>query len=88
VTPIFWLAVGVVAGAAAYFVAWPAWRSYRSRDRRDSNTERYLAWRGRAVRGAPPAREGMTQDERRRIYAGAALGMVALVALVAFFIGS
>ena len=79
-----WLAVAVVAGAAGFLVGWPAWQAYRARDARDTNTERYLAWRGRAPRGAS-VREGMTGEERRRVYAGAALGLVAVVALVAFF---
>jgi hypothetical protein len=86
---IAWLLVAVVAAVAAYLVGWPAWQSYRSRDARDLNAERYLAWRGRAVRGqAPRVREGMTGEERRRVYAGAALGAVAVVALVAFFLAS
>ena len=46
-----WLVVALVAGAAGYLLAWPAWQSSRARDSRDLNAERYLAWRGRAVRG-------------------------------------
>jgi len=84
--PLAWLAIVVVAAALAYLVGWPAWRSYRSREARDLNSERYLAWRGRTPRGSrATVREGMTGDERRRIYAGAALVVLALVALVAFF---
>ena len=83
--PLVWLAVAIVAGIAAYLVGWPAWEAYRARDSRDSNRERYLAWRGRADRVQPPAREGMTGDERRRIYAGAALAVLAVVGLLAFF---
>jgi hypothetical protein len=79
-----WLIVAVVAGAGAYVMAWPAWQAYRSREARDTNTERYLAWRGRAS-PVPTAREGMTVEERRRIYGGVALGVLAIVALVAFF---
>lgn len=82
---LVWLLAAIAAAAAAYFVGWPAWQAYRSREARDTNTERYLAWRGRAVRGQPSAREGMTGVERRRIYAGAALGIFAVVALFAFF---
>jgi hypothetical protein len=86
VPPVVWLAVAIAGGLAAYLVAWPAWIGYRSRDSRDLNAERYLAWRGRAQRpSAISTREGMTGDERRRVVAGAALGVVALVALVAFF---
>ena len=83
--PLAWLAVAIVAGIGAYRVGWPAWEAYRARDSRDSNRERYLAWRGRADRAQPPAREGMTGEERRRIYAGAAMGILAVVGLLAFF---
>ena len=82
--PLVWLVIAGVAAVIGCIVAWPAWRSYRAREARDMNSERYLAWRGRAPRGAP-MREGMTGDERRRIYAGAALAVLAVVALVAFF---
>jgi hypothetical protein len=86
---LIWLVVALVAGAAGYLLAWPAWQSYRSRDARDLNAERYLAWRGRAVRGQPSrVREGMTGEERRRVYAGAALGVIGLLALLAFFLTS
>ena len=82
--PLAWLALAVAASVVAYLVAWPAWRSYRAREARDINSERYLAWRGRAPRGTS-TREGMTGEERRRIYAGGALAVLAVVALVAFF---
>ena len=82
--PLAWLVVAAVAAVAAYLVAWPAWQAYRAREARDTNTERYLAWRGRAPRGTS-VREGMTGEERRRIYGGAALGVLAVAALVAFF---
>lgn len=85
--PLTWLVVAIVAAVAAYVVAWPAWQAYRARDARDTNTERYLAWRGRGPRG-PSVREGMTGEERRRIYGGAALGVLAVVALIAFFASS
>jgi hypothetical protein len=87
VPPLAWLVVALAAGAGAWAIGTPAWRAYRSRDARDTNTERYLAWRGRASRG-PSTREGMTVDERRRIYAGAALGLLAVAALIAFFLTS
>jgi hypothetical protein len=83
--PLVWLIVALVAGAAGYLLAWPAWQASRSRGSRDLNTERYLAWRGRAVRGQAPAREGMTGEERRRVLAGAALGVIGVLALIAFF---
>lgn len=83
--PIAWLVVAMAAGVAAYLVGWPAWRAYRSRGVSATNRERYLAWRGRAVRGQPSAREGMTGEERRRIYVGAFLGAAAVAALLAFF---
>jgi hypothetical protein len=85
-SPFIWLLGAIVAGTAAYLVGWPAWRGYRSREARDLNAERYLAWRGRASRGAQiSTREGMTGEERRRIWAGAALGVAAVICLFAFF---
>lgn len=87
-TPLVWLAVTAIAAGAAYAVGWPAWRSYRGREARDLNAERYRAWRGQAVRGQPSMREPMTGEERRRTYAGVALGALAIVALVAFFLAS
>lgn len=86
---IAWLLVAIVAGVAAYLVGWPAWVGYRARETRDLNAERYLQWRGRADR-APRAsiREGMTNEERRRIYAGAALTVGSVIALLAFFAGT
>ena len=84
--PIVWLALAIVGFVAAYLVGWPAWEAYRSREQRDDNTERYLAWRGRADR-TPRAstREGMTREERRRIYGGAALAIGGAIALLTFF---
>jgi len=88
-SPIVWLALAIVAFVAAYLAGWPALQSSRSRDARDLNAERYLAWRGRAVRGeAPRTREGRTGEEQRRIYLGAALAAAGVLALVAFFITS
>lgn len=86
--PLLWLAVSLLAAGGAYLVGWPALRGYRAREARDLNAERYLAWRGRARPRSPAGstREGMTRDERRRIALGAALGSVALIALVAFFL--
>ena len=82
---LVWLVVAILAGIAAYVVAWPAWRAYRARDARDTNSERYLAWRGRASPPGTSTREGMTGEERRRIYLGAALAAIGVAALVAFF---
>ena len=89
-TPLVWLALAVAAGAAAYVVGWRAMRSYRSRERRDLNAERYMAWRGRArPRGAESsASEGMTGAERRSIVIAGVLGLIAAAALVAFFVTS
>jgi hypothetical protein len=87
--PLAWLAAAIGAGVAAYAVGWPAWRSYRARETRDDNAERYLAWRGRGPRGARAStREGMTGEERRRIVAGAALAGLAVIGLIAFFLTS
>jgi hypothetical protein len=84
--PIAWLALALIGFVVAYLVGWRAWEAYRSREQRDDNTERYLAWRGRADR-TPRAstREGMTGEERRRIYAGVALAVGAALALFTFF---
>ena len=82
---LIWLGIAIAAGIAAYGLAWPAWRAYRARDARDMNSERYLAWRGRASPPGTSAREGMTGEERRRIYIGAALAVLAVAAIVAFF---
>ena len=85
--PTAWLSVALVFGAAAIGFAWPAWRSYRARESRDLNTERYRAWRGHSFRGPPAStREGMTPWERRRIYGAVAFVVIALIALVAFFL--
>jgi len=85
-SPFIWLGLAIAGFVAAYLVGWPAWESHRSREQRDENAERYLAWRGRASPPAGgPAREGMTRDERRRIYAGAALAVAAGLALLTFF---
>ena len=84
-----WLAVALVAGVAAYIVGWPAWQGYRARETREANTERYLQWRGRADRRSTVSTsEGMTGEERRRIYAGVALSVLAVVAVLAFFVTS
>jgi hypothetical protein len=84
--PLAWLAIAIVGFVAAYLIGWPAWEGYRSRESRDDNTERYLAWRGRADR-TPRAsvREGMTGEERRRIIGGAALAIAGALALFTFF---
>lgn len=85
-TPLLWLAAAVAAGVGAYLAGWPAWQSYRARDRRDANVDRYLAWRGRADRGAPRSvAEGMTGEERRRLWIAGGLALVALACLAAFF---
>lgn len=87
--PLAWLAVCVAAAVGAYLVGWPAWRAYRSREARDVNAERYLAWRGRASSSRPrTTREGMTGEERRRILVASALGILALIGLALFFAGS
>jgi hypothetical protein len=71
----------VAAGGLGLAIGLPAWRSWRSRASRDRNTERYLAWRGRADRTEPNAQE-LSPAERRRIVLGAILGVVAVACLV------
>ena len=85
--PLLWLAIAIVAGIAAYLVGWPAWQGYQARETRDANAERYLQWRGRADRRpGVSTREGMTGEERRRIYTGVGLAVASVVALLAFFV--
>ncbi len=76
------LIVALVNGVAGLVVGLPAWRSYRQREARDRNAERYLTWRGRADPPGASLREGMTGAERRRIWIGAVLGAVAVACLV------
>jgi hypothetical protein len=81
-----WLAAAGAAGIATYLVGRPAWTGYRSRAARDLNAERYLAWRGRAPRGAERSTgEGLTGDERRRLLIAGALALAAAFCLVGFF---
>ncbi len=79
-----WLLAAVVAGAAAYYIGWRAWDSYRHRDVLDANTDRYLAWRGRAAAPSNRPPEGMTGEERRKIYIGIGLGIVAVACFFVF----
>ena len=80
-----WLIGTLGFGGAAYLVGWPAWSGYQAREARDLNAERYLAWRGRADRNAPSTREGMTGEERRRLWMAAGLAVAAVVCLALFF---
>lgn len=77
-----WLLGAALAGAGSYLVGWRTWRDARARQSRDLNAERYLAWRGRAVR---PVQGGLTQRERQRLVLAALLALVALFCLVGFF---
>lgn len=85
--PLVWLAGAVAAGVGAWLAGWPAWQSYRSRQARDTNVERYNAWRGRASRG-PSMSEGLTGTERRRLWLAGGLAVGALLLLAAFMAGS
>jgi len=81
-----WLLAAIGSAAVAYLVGWPTWNDYRSREARDLNAERYLAWRGRADRRPSASlREGMTLAERRRLWMAAMLGAIAVFCLVGFF---
>jgi hypothetical protein len=76
----------LLAGIGAYLVGWPAWTSYRGREARDLNAERYAAWRGRGnPAGSTSMREGMTGAERRNLVLAGALAIVALACLIGFF---
>jgi hypothetical protein len=85
----FFLLGAVLSGIGAYAIGWPAWMSYRQREARDANAERYLAWRGRAVspEGAPH-REGPTNAERRRIWLAGLLAGMAFALLIAFLVAT
>lgn len=88
-SPLLWLAAAVATGVAAYLIGWPAWRGYRARESRDANVDRYLAWRGRAHRGpSRPVGEGLTGEERRRLWIAGLLAVAALACLAAFFAAS
>jgi hypothetical protein len=75
----------VLAAAVAYRVGWPAWTSYRQRESRDLNAERYAAWRGRGNDPRLSAREGMTGEERRNLWLATALVAVSVACLIGFF---
>ncbi|MDP9467347.1 MAG: hypothetical protein M3P32_01205 [Chloroflexota bacterium] len=77
-----WLLAAGLAGAASFLAGWPTWRASRARRSRDLNTERYLAWRGRAER---PVETGLTRWERQRLVAAGLLALVALFCLVGLF---
>ncbi len=88
-SPLLWLGLAIGTGLGAWWIGWPAWQGYRHRDHRDANVDRYLAWRGRADRRPSGSlAEGPTLHERRHLLIAAALALVALVALVAFFVAS
>ncbi len=83
--PLVWLLVAIIAGAGAWVVGSPVLRARRERAARDTNTERYLAWRGRA---SEASRMGSPEppDERPRLIGAAVLAAVAVAALIGFFV--
>jgi hypothetical protein len=78
-----WLVGAAAAAGAAYLVGWPTWSGFTARRRRDLNTERYLAWRGRA--GDRPPDPQLTNTERGRLAVAGVLALVAVFCLVAYF---
>ena len=78
-----WLVVAAGAGIGAYLLGWPTWSSFVARRGRDLNTERYLAWRGRAGERPPDPR--LTDAERRRLLIAGGLALAAVFSLVGFF---
>jgi drug/metabolite transporter (DMT)-like permease len=78
-----WLVGGAIAGAGAYLIGWPTWSGFAARRRRDLNTDRYLAWRGRAGE-RPPVATLSIMDRGRLAFAGV-LALVAAFCLVAYF---
>ena len=81
-SPWVWLLGAAVAAGAAYLLGWPAWSGFAARRRRDLNTERYLAWRGRA--GERPPDPTLTSAERTRLALAGVLALVTLFCLVGF----
>jgi hypothetical protein len=77
-----WLLGATLAGAAAYVVGWPVLAGVSARRARDLNTERYLAWRGRA--GERPPDPKVTSGERGRLAVAGVLALVAAFCLVGF----
>jgi hypothetical protein len=77
-----WLAGAAIAATGAYLSGWPVWSAYRARLNRDTNAERYLAWRGRADRPVDPR---LTRRERQRLAVAALLALVAIFCVVGFF---
>ena len=87
--PWIMLIGAVLAGAGAYVVGGPAWTSYRQRESRDMNAERYLAWRGRANEASQRGMsEGITLVERRSLWLAGALALASLACLIGFFVVS
>jgi hypothetical protein len=78
-----WLPGAAIAAVAAYLVGWPTWTGFAARRRRDLNTDRYLAWRGRA--GERPPDPQLTTAERGRLAVAGVLALVAVFCVVAFF---
>ena len=77
-----WLVGAAIAAVGAYLLGWPAWSAYRARTDRDTNAERYLAWRGRADRPVDPS---LTVRERQRLAVAAFLALAAVFCVVGFF---
>ncbi len=80
-----WLVLALVAGTGAYVLGSPVLRARRERASRDTNTERYLAWRGRASE-SPPRAASAPPEERTRLIAAGVLTVTAVVALIGFFV--
>lgn len=78
-----WLVIAAPAAVGGYLVGWPTWTGFAARRHRDLNTERYLAWRGRA--GERPQEPSLTSRERARLAVAAALALVAVFAIVGYF---
>jgi hypothetical protein len=77
-----WLVVAAVTAAGAMVVGRPAWTGFAARRNRDLNTERYLAWRGRA--GERPPDPTLTRGERAQLFVAGVLALLAIFALVAY----
>jgi hypothetical protein len=78
-----WLVGTGIAGVAAYLIGWPTWSGFTARRRRGLNTDRYLAWRGRA--GERPPVATLSMRDRGRLAVAGVLALVAVFCLVAYF---
>ena len=81
---VLWLLAAVVVGVSGGMIGWPAWRGYQARHGGDLNSQRYLAWRGRASRSSQSAKVGPSVGERRRLLISGILLLAAAGCLIVY----